>query len=77
MMIKKKNDYKKGKLRCWGARLEGWREEWSKAWTKILRLEFPQKMALETFLLASQGEHLKLISPLIAVAFYDQTSSKV
>jgi len=22
---------------CWGARLEGWREEWSKAWTKIFR----------------------------------------
>ena len=48
-MIQNKNKYKKANLRCWGARLEGWREEWSKAWTKILRLEFPQKMALETF----------------------------
>ena len=28
-------------------------------------------------LLASQGEHLKLISPFIAVAFYDPISSKV
>ena len=48
-MIKKKNDYKKGKLRCWGARLEGWREEWSKAWTKILRSGFPQKIAWKHF----------------------------
>ena len=28
-------------------------------------------------LLASQGEHLKLISPSIAVAFYDPISSKI
>ena len=56
-----------------GQKYSGWsfHKRWRSKGFFVALSDFPYS------LLASQGEHLKLISPLIAVAFYDQISSKV